>query len=194
MIYIKENKTKKQPGKTSLFVKFDYRPDIVEIVKSIGYGAYSKKDTTWEFPCTQLSLLIQKLQPIDDIDLELLSIKEIAILNVLCNDDKNVVPEYWYTIPQVIDKIKYIYKDILELLNVKQNYVLNFMSKLLKYDDVVKTEISPKKIYVKFNNNGIELKSKAKKHSLKCLEVKFIHTERKIVLYQCMILIIQVTI
>lgn len=98
-----------------------------------------------------------------DIDLELLSIKEIAILNALCNYDKNVVPEYGYTIPQVINKIKYIYKDIPELLNVKQNYVLNFMGKLLKYDYVVKTEISPKKIYFKFNDNGIELKNKAKK-------------------------------
>ena len=42
MILISEEKTKKLPGLTSLFVSFDYNPLIVDILKEFDIKVYDK--------------------------------------------------------------------------------------------------------------------------------------------------------
>jgi len=43
MIYIEERTTKKIPGLTSLFLSFDYHPDIVKNMKTLDLKVYDKK-------------------------------------------------------------------------------------------------------------------------------------------------------
>lgn len=75
MIKIQENSTKKCPGETSLFVSFNYSPDLVNIVKQADGSVYDKKTTTWEVPISELSKLLNQFNGYDDIELELLKEK-----------------------------------------------------------------------------------------------------------------------
>lgn len=43
MITIQERITKKVPGITSLFIKFDYKPQIIEELKKLDCKDYDKK-------------------------------------------------------------------------------------------------------------------------------------------------------
>ena len=74
MIKITEKLTSKVPGITSVFVEFDYDPQIVEVIKTIPCFNFTKKDHKWEIPITYLSRLIDKLCVFDDIDLKLCNI------------------------------------------------------------------------------------------------------------------------
>lgn len=76
MIHITEKESKKVPGGTSLFVTFDYSPQIVEIVKQCSTANYDKKTFTWEVPCVDLSFLVNSLSTLDDIEVEILNIKD----------------------------------------------------------------------------------------------------------------------
>jgi len=58
MILIKEQKTKKLPGDTSLFVSFEYNVQIIQAVKQSEVAVYHKKDLEWEVPLTSLSFLL----------------------------------------------------------------------------------------------------------------------------------------
>lgn len=69
MITIIEDVTKKCPGKTSLFVKFNYHPDLVSIVKQCDGSIYDKKNIQWEVPVSELSTLLNQLSVYDDIDI-----------------------------------------------------------------------------------------------------------------------------
>lgn len=73
MIKITEIKPKKMPGKTSLAVEFNYKPELVSIVKTCTPCYYDKKSNSWEIPTTRLSKLINLLSEHDDIELNLLS-------------------------------------------------------------------------------------------------------------------------
>ena len=55
MITIKEQKTKKVVGDTSLFVSFPYRTECVTICKDCSGSNYNKKDKEWEIPITYLA-------------------------------------------------------------------------------------------------------------------------------------------
>lgn len=70
MILISEEKTKKLPGLTSLFVSFDYNPLIVDILKEFDIKVYDKNTKVWEFNLNSLQELIDKLSAIDDIKLK----------------------------------------------------------------------------------------------------------------------------
>lgn len=76
MIKIEERKTCKIPGKSSLFVSFNYKPIIIEHLKQCAVAVYNKKTTEWEVPCTDLAYLIENLSEIDDIDLSFLPDEE----------------------------------------------------------------------------------------------------------------------
>lgn len=76
MIYIKEQIPKKLSGLSSLNVSFDYKPEIVSIIKNIGNCIYDKKTKTWEIPTNKLSILSNALHDYDDISIELLNIEE----------------------------------------------------------------------------------------------------------------------
>lgn len=75
MIFVSEKKTIKLPGKTSLFVQFDYNEDSVKAMKSCSNSVYHKKEKVWEIPLTSLSQLLDNLARIDDIKLDLLKDK-----------------------------------------------------------------------------------------------------------------------
>lgn len=76
MIYIKEQIPKKLSGLTSLEILFDYKPEIVSIIKSIGNCIYDKNTRAWEAPTNKLSILSNALHDYDDISIELLDKKE----------------------------------------------------------------------------------------------------------------------
>ena len=71
MIYIREQKTKKCPGLTSLFLEFSYHPQIIEVIKQCDGSQYDSKNKIWETPLNNLQFLLDHLCIIDDISLEL---------------------------------------------------------------------------------------------------------------------------
>lgn len=73
MIKITERKTKKLPGKTSLFVEFVYRKEIVEAVKLCNNAIYHKKEQYWEVPVTSLKTLIENLSTLDELSLSFIA-------------------------------------------------------------------------------------------------------------------------
>lgn len=72
MIKIREGKSVKNPGSSSLFVSFDYNPKIVETIKQLDTTWYNPDTYTWELSLNSLSFLINELTSIDDIDVEFL--------------------------------------------------------------------------------------------------------------------------
>jgi len=82
LINIFENQSKKSIGQTSLFVSFDYKPEIVEVIKSAGDGIYYKDSKVWELPLNKLSYLIDNLTMIDSINLDFLPESESEKLNL----------------------------------------------------------------------------------------------------------------
>lgn len=74
MITITEKITSKVPGITSVFVDFEYHPDIVTELKSLPCFNYSQATKQWEVPIIYLSELIDKLCVFDDIELNLCQI------------------------------------------------------------------------------------------------------------------------
>ena len=71
MIRIREASPTKLSGLTSLYVSFDFNPEIVPIIKSCEKYIYDKKTYTWELPLTSLAYLLDNLTYIDDITLTL---------------------------------------------------------------------------------------------------------------------------
>ena len=69
MIYISENAKKHLSGITSLFLKFPYNPEVVNIIKSSGTYAWDEDSRMWEVPVTSLSYLLDNLYYYDDITL-----------------------------------------------------------------------------------------------------------------------------
>jgi len=76
MIYIKEDIPQKISGVTSLFIKFDFNQEIIDILKSCDKYIFHKKLLCWELPITSLSYLLDNLTYIDDINLEILPKEE----------------------------------------------------------------------------------------------------------------------
>lgn len=87
MIQIKEGKTQKMPGITSLFVSFPYNANIVDTIKQEPTYHYEKKTHTWELPMTSLRNLVDTLCVLDSIDIQLLpnDHKEVS-MDVQLND------------------------------------------------------------------------------------------------------------
>lgn len=69
MIKLEERQTKKLPGKTSIFVEFVYKPELVDVMHQLPNAIFHKKDKVWETPLTELSRLITFMHNYDDIDL-----------------------------------------------------------------------------------------------------------------------------
>lgn len=76
MIKIEEGITKKVPGETSLFISFDYKKELVDILKLFSGSNYSKKDKKWEVPLTYLSRFLDAACKFDSIELKLLKDKK----------------------------------------------------------------------------------------------------------------------
>lgn len=75
MIKLEEKQTKKLPGKTSIFVEFEYKAELVDVMHQVPNAIFHKKDKVWETPLTELSRLITFLHNYDDIDLIMLKDK-----------------------------------------------------------------------------------------------------------------------
>lgn len=71
MINIEEKRGKKATGYTTLYISFNYKQEIVDIVKQCEGAQYDKKNKIWEVPITNLTYLLDYLTPIDDINLKL---------------------------------------------------------------------------------------------------------------------------
>lgn len=71
MITITERIPKKIPGESSLFVSFNYSPDIVNIIKTCTPCEYDKKNRVWEMPTTRLAKFINQACVYDEIELKL---------------------------------------------------------------------------------------------------------------------------
>ena len=71
MINIEERKCQKLSGITSLFLSFNFNPEIINIIKTYDKYVYDKKTYTWELPVNALSYLLDNLTYIDDITLKL---------------------------------------------------------------------------------------------------------------------------
>lgn len=72
MIYIEEKQPEKVPGLTSLFITFDFKKEIVDILKTCTPCNYSEKTNIWEIPLTRLSKFINQAYKYDNIDLKLI--------------------------------------------------------------------------------------------------------------------------
>lgn len=86
MIYIEERKTDKVPGTTSLFLIFNYKKEIIDIIKSLDCRVFNKKKNEWEIPICYFSFIINKLSDFDTISVKLLKVKvekqeQVIILN-----------------------------------------------------------------------------------------------------------------
>ena len=75
MIKLEEKQTKKLPGKTSIFVDFEYKNELVDVMHQVPNAIFHKKDKVWETSLTELSRLITFLHNYDDIDLIMLKDK-----------------------------------------------------------------------------------------------------------------------
>ena len=72
MITLTERPCEKLPGDTSIFVKFDFKREIIDILKKCEVYAYNKKTNEWEIPCTDLAFIIEELAYLDDLDINIL--------------------------------------------------------------------------------------------------------------------------
>ena len=72
MINIIEAKPTKLSGISSLYISFNFKSEIVNIIKTCSKYIYDKNTYTWELPLTELSYLLDELTYIDDIKLTLL--------------------------------------------------------------------------------------------------------------------------
>lgn len=71
MILIEERQADKLPGNFNLFIKFDYREDLVGIFRQLSLRNYDKNTKSWEIPINQLSYIVDLLIEYDDIKLRL---------------------------------------------------------------------------------------------------------------------------
>ena len=72
MILIEERNSVKIPGGTSLFVSFNYHPNIVTAIKTCSIYNYNKDTYEWELPLTEFASIIESLSWLDDIKVHLL--------------------------------------------------------------------------------------------------------------------------
>lgn len=71
-MHIREDKSKKCVGETSLFISFDYNQRIVDVIKEAGNAVWDKNTKLWELPLNKLAFLINKVSIIEDIEIDLL--------------------------------------------------------------------------------------------------------------------------
>lgn len=71
MIKIWEDAPRKISGETSLFLSFDYNPEVIDVIKECSSSRFDKNTFLWEVPLTSLAYLLDHLTYIDDITLTL---------------------------------------------------------------------------------------------------------------------------
>ena len=71
MIKIIEREPTKLSGLSSLYITFDYKREIIDIIKTLDKYIYNPKTYTWEVPITNLAYLLDEFVYWDDISLQL---------------------------------------------------------------------------------------------------------------------------
>lgn len=89
---IQQRKNKKVPGGTSFFCSFDYNSKIIDNIKEIGGCYYDKKTHEWEVPLNKLSILLDKISPIEEIEIYFLEEKEKEYKLPVLKDNYNPPP------------------------------------------------------------------------------------------------------
>ena len=84
MIHIREDKKRELGGINSLFIRFEYDKNVINILKSCGTYAFDKKTLEWELPVNSLAYVLDNLTYFDDIEL---------MLNDECEDAEVIEPE-----------------------------------------------------------------------------------------------------
>ena len=84
-MHIREDKSKKCVGETSLFLSFDYNQRIVDVIKEAGNAIWDKKDKIWELPLNKLSFLIDRVSLIEDIEIDLLPDETVENTDISIN-------------------------------------------------------------------------------------------------------------
>ena len=72
MIHIVEAPTRKLPGLSSLFITFDFNRQVVDEIKLLPTRIFDENKRDWEIPTANLSLILDALTNLDDIDLQLM--------------------------------------------------------------------------------------------------------------------------
>ena len=75
MIEIIERLPKKIPGESSLFVSFDYKPEVVATIKTCTPNHFDAKTKMWEIPTTRLAKFVNGVHNYDEVDIKLLKVK-----------------------------------------------------------------------------------------------------------------------
>ena len=70
MINVEEKRTKNVPGYTSLYVTFNYKSELVDIMKQFSGSYFNKKELYWEVPLCYLSDLIELCSGHDAIHIQ----------------------------------------------------------------------------------------------------------------------------
>ena len=73
MIICTEIKPIKLPGLISIKVEFNYRQELVDVIKQLPNAIYHKNLTCWEIPVTSLAHAIELFHNYDEITLNLRS-------------------------------------------------------------------------------------------------------------------------
>ena len=76
MIQVQERKSCKIPGGSSFFISFNYNKDIIDNINTLPMYNYDKSTHEWEIPLTTLSVAVELLSHLDDIQIDLLEYKE----------------------------------------------------------------------------------------------------------------------
>lgn len=79
MIYIKEAQPKRVSGLTSLFLKFDFNQDVIDVIKEFSPHVYNKTTQVWELPVCFLAQLLDRLTVLDDVSLMLFDEPELVL-------------------------------------------------------------------------------------------------------------------
>jgi len=89
MIHIREiSPPRKISGLTSFLVSFDYNEKTVNTMKSLPTYYYHKKDYSWEIPDNALSMALDSLTFLDDIDLTILPTENRVFSDGLTEEEK----------------------------------------------------------------------------------------------------------
>lgn len=89
MINIKIDKANKCNGEYSLYISFDYNPNIVNIMREQTIRYYNPNTKEWEIPYKKLDEIKKSLQ---DYELNIINLHENAFKQDLSNEAINYIP------------------------------------------------------------------------------------------------------
>lgn len=94
MIYIKEQAPPlKMSGRSSFLINFNYDEQIIGQIKTLPTYYYHKATHSWEIPVIYLSLILDKLTKIDDIELSICSEENQTLPDEFLRNDSIVISQ-----------------------------------------------------------------------------------------------------